>query len=103
MSLRRLRNVGVATLFFIGGLSLSEKLSFTEAFMPRAEAYIGLSQSYEGVARRTTRRAIAEDAAAYLLYEYWSPYYRRPNLPYGVYWSPYYGRPVCYHPYPPCH
>jgi hypothetical protein len=106
MSMRTLRNSGLAVLLVVGGLSVSEKLSFADAWMTHAEAHLGVSPtplSFAGVAQRTTRRGIVGGAAAYLLYGYWSPYYHRPYLPYGVYWSPRYRRPVCYNPYPPCY
>lgn len=66
---QRLLCITLATVAGIGGLFVSDKISLTnmDSFVATADARIGrplTPLSYAGVARRTTRRAVAVGAAA---------------------------------------
>jgi hypothetical protein len=67
ISTRKVAMVAVALTAFTGGLSWNDKNIVTNSLFSEAEARIGrplTPMSYAGVARRTTRRAVAVGAGA---------------------------------------
>jgi hypothetical protein len=67
MTTRKIVMVASALAAFVAGLSWSDGMVATKGFFSEADARIGrplTPMSYAGVARRTTRRAVAVGAAA---------------------------------------
>ena len=101
MSKIRKSSIALAALVGAGGLFLSDHFSTTVpgTYLSRAEAVIGrplTPRSVAGVARRTTRRAVAAGAIGYGAYAVgrygYSDYYGTPGYTnYGS--SGYYGAP----------
>ena len=82
-AITRLSFIAVAAITGVGCLFIREKASLTspETFVSSAEARIGrplTPLSYAGVARRTTRRAVAAGAVVGGAYYYGAPAYAAP-------------------------